>query len=79
MSKKMNQLEKERMQIILVNLATLILFIICLILKGIYNIWSYVILVSLIIAKELKTIKKIIKKKKIILNRLKGDEKFLIY
>lgn len=39
----MNQLKKERMQIILVNLATLILFILCLILQGIDNIYCYVI------------------------------------
>lgn len=39
----MNQLKKERLLIILMNVATLVLFIIVLILQGINNIGCYVI------------------------------------
>lgn len=40
---KMNQLKKERLQIILVNLATLVMFAICLLINGIHYIGTYII------------------------------------
>lgn len=40
---KMNQLKKERLQIILVNLATLVMFVICLFVNGIHYIGTYII------------------------------------